>query len=243
LNNTKVCNKCKRELPRTNEFFAKEKTNKDGLKGYCKECNKILCKEWREKNKEHRSNYQEQYNKENRELILQRKRKYLEEHKELERKRKREDYYKNKEQRQSKHKEWLKNNKDKTLQRQREYYNEKPQVFAEIRQRRRSRQKNVEHNFSWQEWENCIEHFQYKCAYCGKKKKLQQDHFIPLNSGGEYTSNNIVPACKSCNSGKCNRDFFEWYPTKEFYSKKREKFILDYLDYQSKNIQQLALFK
>jgi 5-methylcytosine-specific restriction endonuclease McrA len=243
LNNNKICSKCKRELPATNEYFAKSKDSKDGLRWQCKECSRKASREWYKENIDHVKVYDKKYSEENRELILKRKRKYLEEHKELERKRKREDYYRNKETRKAKHKEWLENNKDKTLQRQREYYKEKPEVFSEIRQRRRSRKKNVEHNFSWEEWENCIEHFQHKCAYCGKKKKLQQDHFIPLNNGGEYTTNNIVPACKSCNSGKCDRDFFEWYPTKEFYSKKREKFILDYLDYQSKNIQQLALFK
>ena len=42
------------------------------------------------------------------------------------------------------------------------------------------------------------------CFYCGKKKKLTQDHFIPLTMGGSHNVSNIVPACKSCNSRKYN---------------------------------------
>lgn len=34
----KVCSRCKRSLPKTNEFFTREKKSKDGFCCYCKEC-------------------------------------------------------------------------------------------------------------------------------------------------------------------------------------------------------------
>ena len=42
-----------------------------------------------------------------------------------------------------------------------------------------------------------------RCAYCGKKSdKMEIDHVIPLSKGGTHTPENLVPACKPCNSGK-----------------------------------------
>lgn len=92
-----------------------------------------------------------------------------------------------------------------------------------------------------EQWEQCVKVFNHHCCYCGEKVILQQDHFIPLTKSGEYTINNIVPACPSCNINKYNNDFFEWYPRQPFYSKFREKTILNYLHYQGQQ-QQLVLF-
>ena len=92
-----------------------------------------------------------------------------------------------------------------------------------------------------EQWEDCIKHFEGKCAYCGKKKKLTQEHFIPLSKGGEYSVNNIIPACGSCNSSKRDRDFFKWYPNQKFYSKTRENKILRYLEYDKQLNQQLSI--
>lgn len=49
------------------------------------------------------------------------------------------------------------------------------------------------------------------CIYCGVTEGLTQDHIIPSSKGGPDIPANIVPACKSCNSSKHNRDIFEWY--------------------------------
>ena len=109
------------------------------------------------------------------------------------------------------------------------------------RQKRRSLKIKLETSFTNNQWEKCKKYFNNKCAYCGKEKELTQDHFVPLSKHGEYTKNNIVPACKSCNSRKHNKNFFEWYPRQEFYTKQRELKILQYLNYDPKTkIQQLA---
>ncbi len=51
-----------------------------------------------------------------------------------------------------------------------------------------------------------------KCEYCGSKEPpFTKDHIIPLVRGGPDNSNNIVVACKSCNSSKGEHDIFEWY--------------------------------
>lgn len=79
------------------------------------------------------------------------------------------------------------------------------------------------------QWKKTVADFNHKCAYCGKRDRLQQDHFIPVKHGGKYTKNNIVPACPSCNRRK-NAHLPQKWMVKEFENGKEEyKKIKDYL--------------
>ena len=42
----------------------------------------------------------------------------------------------------------------------------------------------------------------YRCRYCGSRRRLTIDHVFPECRGGRDTLNNLVTACKSCNSAK-----------------------------------------
>jgi len=53
------------------------------------------------------------------------------------------------------------------------------------------------------------------CCYCGATSPLSLDHLIPRIAGGSDHSDNLVWACKSCNSSKGGRDFLEWHQTKD----------------------------
>ncbi len=51
------------------------------------------------------------------------------------------------------------------------------------------------------------------CYYCGRRvppEELTMDHKIPLSRGGLSTRENIVPACKECNSKKKYLSPWEW---------------------------------
>lgn len=49
------------------------------------------------------------------------------------------------------------------------------------------------------------------CAYCGATDKpLQRDCVLPISRGGRYTFDNVVPACRSCNTSKCNDEVTSW---------------------------------
>jgi 5-methylcytosine-specific restriction endonuclease McrA len=49
------------------------------------------------------------------------------------------------------------------------------------------------------------------CAYCRTTGvPLQRDCVLPLSSGGRYTVENIVPACRSCNASKSNDEVTAW---------------------------------
>ena len=107
-------------------------------------------------------------------------------------------------------------------------------------QKRRALELNLDNSLTNAQWEQIKKDFNCECAYCGKDKKLTIEHFIPISKLGEGTINNIIPACRSCNSSKRDNFFHEWYPNHKNYSKKREKTILKYLGYDKK-IQQLSI--
>ena len=54
-----------------------------------------------------------------------------------------------------------------------------------------------------------------RCAYCGRTEELTLDHLISRFSGGSDSGDNLVYACKSCNSAKKDRDLLVWYEAKK----------------------------
>lgn len=182
-------------------------------KTYCeRNKDKILkyCKKYREENKEKINGNRKKYREENIEKIKDICRKYREENPEKIRESRR---------------KYKKNNVDKCC------------IYT---QKRIAKKLLLPNTLTLKQWEEIKLQFDNKCAYCGKELILQQEHFIPVAKGGEYTHNNIIPSCRSCNCSKGAKDFFEWYPKFKNYSKKREKFILKYLNYKD-NIQQLKM--
>jgi len=52
------------------------------------------------------------------------------------------------------------------------------------------------------------------CCYCGDDGKLSLDHMIPRLKGGPDAADNIVYACRSCNSSKGSKDMVMWLVSK-----------------------------
>lgn len=254
----KVCSKCGVVYEDSDEHFYRQHGK---LMTICKECikNRSIKNYYAKHEKyaeQHRQYYQENHDKvrsqqnqmrlDNPELIRQRDRDYWERNKD--KKSAKDKIYR------EKHKEQLKairKEKRKTEgykikhsirnKRYRQTENGRTKKLLE-RQRRIAKEAEVYSNFTSTDWDNCLNHFDHKCAYCGKSEKLTQDHFIPLSHGGEYALSNIIPVCLSCNSSKRDQDFFTWYSHQPSYSKQRELKILDYLNYDPKtHIQQLTL--
>lgn len=233
---SKKCTKCKELLLETNEYFAKTNKTKSGLRSICKQCEKL----YREKTKEQRSEYDKYYYKRNKERIQEQVKKYSKENEE-EIKRRRKLYREiNKELIMKSNRKYYEANKDKIMEYHRRYGRENKDIINAQGQRRKSREKGVLSTLTVEQWKQIKKDFDYRCCYCGKETKLEQEHFIPLIKGGEYTHNNILPSCKRCNCSKQDKDFFDWYQTQEFYSPLRKKKILSFLNYKD-NEQQLTL--
>jgi hypothetical protein len=53
------------------------------------------------------------------------------------------------------------------------------------------------------------------CNYCGSRDYLSIDHLIPKAKSGSDTADNMVWACRSCNSAKGDIDLLDWYIVKK----------------------------
>ena len=63
---------------------------------------------------------------------------------------------------------------------------------------------------------------QGKCHYCNASfppEELTMDHIVPITRGGKASRNNVVPACKECNSRKKYLLPLEW---EEFLERARK---------------------
>lgn len=49
------------------------------------------------------------------------------------------------------------------------------------------------------------------CSYCGASDNLSGDHLVPTSRGGPNLGENLVWACRSCNSSKGPRDMLNWW--------------------------------
>lgn len=91
----------------------------------------------------------------------------------------------------------------------RAYKKANPELIQAQVNKRRARQFAAEINdFTADEWHIMQELADHRCHYCKKRYKgrLTMDHIVPLSKGGHHTYSNIIPACRSCNSKKGNRD-------------------------------------
>lgn len=246
----KKCHHCGKTLPV--KSFYKDKDAPDGYQRRCIECKQQYAKE----TAEHRQEYNKKYREEHKEEIAKKAQEYRDNHKEekkqyrLEHK---EEIAKYNKKYRIEHKEyfvqWKKAHSAEYWQRYKDRHREqksnwwknnkeKSKIYS---QKRRAKAKKLESTLTCEQWETIKNCFNNKCAYCGKELPLAQEHFIPVTKAGNYTLNNIIPACKSCNSSKSNKDFFEWYPKHRHYSKKREKAILSFLGYANQDTQQPML--
>ena len=67
-------------------------------------------------------------------------------------------------------------------------------------------------SFTQNEWQETINYFDNKCAYCNEQTKLIMEHAVPINKKylGEHRLGNIIPSCKKCNDNKHNKNFTEF---------------------------------
>jgi len=74
-----------------------------------------------------------------------------------------------------------------------------------------------------------------KCSYCGSTENLALDHVFPQKRGGKDEGDNLIYACRSCNSSKGKKDLLEWMTYKEKFPpllvlRRYLKLIINYCD-------------
>ena len=251
----KTCTKCGVEKEATNEFFTKGKGYTDGFQGICKVCRKEYAKQyhkansdkgnartkaWAVANPDKRKVLRKAWREKNIDKDRAITKAWAVANPDKERARTKAWQKANPDKVSTKSKKWREANPDKARDATKAWVIANPEKRRRYNQQYKARKRNLPSTLTLKQWEEAKQHFNNRCAYCGKELPLAQDHYIALSKGGEYTHNNIIPACKSCNSSKSANNPFVWYPKQPFYSKKRENAIFNYLGYEN-NIQQTAL--
>lgn len=186
----KICSQCKKLKPL--DDFTKSKKSKDGHYSSCRECKnrrRLNSKE------EQRVKQKERYIK-NRDKKLEYQRRYREEHLEDIKKKKRD-----------RHRERMDSDEE---------YRNKIKSRNKLQKFRRRGCRIG--SYTKEEWNECLEFFNYKDAYTGlDMKTISRDHVIPISKGGTSYINNLVPCGKEVNTSKRDKELFEWYSKQEYF--------------------------
>lgn len=68
--------------------------------------------------------------------------------------------------------------------------------------------------------EDIYKNWDHSCVYCGDTA-TSLDHIVPRFKSGSSNRNNLVPACRRCNSNKASSKMEEWYQQQEFFEQAR----------------------
>jgi len=189
----KTCNRCKIEKP-VNEYYL----DRGVPRGICKDCFKLARKQYAITHKEQTAKagkrYRQSLNGITKRRAWERKRAKTQRFIEYQKK-------------------WAITEKGKAARRGRvNRFAKTEKGFAANKRRharRRSNLKNIIADLTAAEWKEILKKFDNKCVYCGisfsKQIPPTQDHKIPISKGGHHTKDNILPACKPCNSRKCDK--------------------------------------
>lgn len=85
---------------------------------------------------------------------------------------------------------------------QRQHREKNPDLYLTYTHNRRAARLSAKGTHTKEQWLDKIAEYRGCCAYCGMTGKMTRDHYIPLSRGGSNSIDNIVPACRHCNSSK-----------------------------------------
>lgn len=197
----KMCRKCTIAKPE-NEFY-RDTTATDGLRGACKECIKAARRHYvaihRERVKADNAIYRQSDGGKAVRKRLNRSRSQTPEFKAYQT-------------------QWSKTEKGKACRRRRVNRFAKTSKGNAANKRRhatrRGRLAGIESTLTADQWLQILADHDNACAYCGTAfddiTPATQDHVIPISKGGNHSIENVVPACKRCNSSKRDQDAPAW---------------------------------
>ena len=77
------------------------------------------------------------------------------------------------------------------------------------------------------------DHWNCTCAYCEQQflsDQLTIDHVTPKCRGGDDGTQNLIPACTSCNKSKGSNNWLTWMRQTFGYRPQREQLILSWIN-------------
>lgn len=107
-------------------------------------------------------------------------------------------------------------NTDKVRANVRVYQQANPDKKRHLINKRRARKAGNGGSHTLLELKEKFASFGDVCFYCGCGGELTVDHDIPLSRGGTDDIDNILPACRSCNSRKNSLTAVEFFASRRF---------------------------
>lgn len=193
---SKVCTKCKRDLPL--EEYHRKKTGKFGREARCKACKAGRMREYRSR-PEVRERHAE-YREANRERIAKYRREYYEANRECYAER---------------HREYHQANRERELERIAGYREANPHVYWTSTYRFRCKRMGITPTVEDFTKADLIAKWGDSCHYCETGAFEELDHFVPVSKGGHHTLENCVPSCHACNYAKRDANPEEWVAEQE----------------------------
>jgi 5-methylcytosine-specific restriction endonuclease McrA len=68
----------------------------------------------------------------------------------------------------------------------------------------------------------------YKCGYCDDVA-TSLDHIVPRFKSGSSNRNNLIPACRRCNSNKGSTEVETWYRQQDFFTQAKMERISSWM--------------
>jgi len=230
MSETKICSKCKKEFPKTREFFYGDKRSKDGLISCCKSCQLKTNanwaaanpekavetkKRWLEANPDKMQAARDRWAIANAEHIKEVKKARRAAHPELFRQRQHEFRSNNPNYNKNYGRNWRATHLDRARKNKKNYWTNHPERVRVSNRERYARKKGAEGKHTEADVLQQLELQNYQCCWCCRDvhNRYTVDHLIALDRGGSNGPENIVIACQTCNSSKNNRHvFLEWLP-------------------------------
>jgi len=201
----------------------------------------LMMRQYYQRNKDSLNKKSRQYYVINRMAILEQKRIYNFENRVIINEKNKIYYHSNIEVCVERHRKYYKENKEVLREKNKQWRTNHPEEQRVNNQRRRARILKLPHTLTVVEWLWIKQQFDNKCCFCGKGGPMTHEHFVAATKDGEYTRDNIIPSCPSCNNSKYNHNPLIWYRRQSFYTKAREDKILKHLGYKDHK-QQLRIF-
>lgn len=212
----KRCCRCDQIKPAAQ--FPKARRERDGLKAYCKACAAVARHDWYLRNREREIQKTVQWQRANPQKRSALAKAVYWSNVDSRRERNRLSYRKHRSARLAAGRAAYAKRREKMLAQMAARYAAGPEPKREYARQWRARnpdksraiqyasyakRKAAQGAHSPQQWDEVVRYFNGACAYClTPTQVLAREHVVPLSAGGSDDIENIVPACRSCNSRK-----------------------------------------
>lgn len=215
----KRCSHCHNFFDATPENFYRCKSRKDGLANYCKACDKSTRSQRYFANPEQDRLSRQKRRPEINARVMERYHS-VPKFKALMKTNAKTQYWKDVELSRQKQREYARTHSKEAVARAKKWAQDNPLEYRTWMNNRYAREKAAVGQFTYIDYFFAYEDQEGRCAYCGQrlflniKNDIHVDHVIPLAKGGTNWPENIVLACKNCNSSKSDKLLSDWLLTR-----------------------------